>query len=288
MTHKLLTYVEYRAVSSVFQNIDPPPTSPPSECVLTPHQRRRVHTRQAVRGVGGSIFWKTPDNGLASYSIISLWYDSTESLWYSINCSPFTLHSMPYCINCNKRRQVPRPLLISKRRVIYRTFFCYPFLQGSPGTLICPSFPLSFWLSTVEGLNCERPIQCLASSKILTPQTLTARRVGTPRLWSGGRTHSLGGEGVGGNSTYLSTLCFLQREWSMVLNSWSPMLGGLNPLLPKEIWSRHWYWRSPRIIDKLVLTIFWYFDKTQHNTTFMSHNAASLNVIVSKRNSSKT
>jgi hypothetical protein len=25
-----------------------------------------------VRGVGGSIFWKTPDIGLASYSIISL------------------------------------------------------------------------------------------------------------------------------------------------------------------------------------------------------------------------
>jgi hypothetical protein len=26
--HKVLTYVEYRAVSDVFQNIDPPPPSP--------------------------------------------------------------------------------------------------------------------------------------------------------------------------------------------------------------------------------------------------------------------
>ncbi len=31
--HKVLTYVEYRAVSGVFQNIDSPPPSPPSECV---------------------------------------------------------------------------------------------------------------------------------------------------------------------------------------------------------------------------------------------------------------
>ncbi len=48
---------------------------------------------------------------------------------------------------------------------------------------------------TVERLYCKRPILCLASSKILTP---TARRVCTPRLWCGGWTHLLGGEGVGG------------------------------------------------------------------------------------------
>ena len=34
--HKVLTYVEYRAMSDVFQNIDPPPPSPPDECVLPP------------------------------------------------------------------------------------------------------------------------------------------------------------------------------------------------------------------------------------------------------------
>jgi hypothetical protein len=77
-------------MSLVFQNIDPPPPSPPSECVLppSPHPpnpqgvthlprtmlgggeggRRRVHTRWAERGVGGSIFWKTRDIGLPSYS----------------------------------------------------------------------------------------------------------------------------------------------------------------------------------------------------------------------------
>ncbi len=71
-SHKVLAYVEYRAVSGVFQNIDPPPPSPPSACVLPPHQRRGILTRRTVRGVGASIFWRTPYIGLASYSIISL------------------------------------------------------------------------------------------------------------------------------------------------------------------------------------------------------------------------
>ncbi len=59
--------------------------------------------------------------------------------------------------------------------------------------LHCPS------PETVERLCCKRTIQCLASSKILTPTPLTARRVCTPRLWCGGRPHSLGGKGGGGS-----------------------------------------------------------------------------------------
>jgi hypothetical protein len=55
-------------MSLVFQNIDPPPLSPPSECVLPPPPKkgRGTHCR-AERGVG-SIFWKTRDTGLPSYS----------------------------------------------------------------------------------------------------------------------------------------------------------------------------------------------------------------------------
>jgi hypothetical protein len=61
------------------------------------------------------------------------------------------------------------------------------------------SFLLLFFCGyTVEGLYCKRPIQCLASFEILTPHPLTARRFCTLRLWCGWRTHSLGGEGVGG------------------------------------------------------------------------------------------
>jgi hypothetical protein len=42
-------------MSLVFQNIDPPPPSPPSECVLPPQQRRGVNTRRAERGWGVNI-----------------------------------------------------------------------------------------------------------------------------------------------------------------------------------------------------------------------------------------
>jgi hypothetical protein len=55
----------------------------------------------------------------------------------------------------------------------------------------------------VEGLYCKRPIQCLASSEILTPHPLTARRVCTPPpppLVRGKDTLS-GWRGVGVNSS---------------------------------------------------------------------------------------
>jgi hypothetical protein len=61
--YKVLTYIEYRAVSGVFRTFDPEPPL---------HQRGGGHTRRAVGGGEGSIFWKKPDIGLASYSIIPL------------------------------------------------------------------------------------------------------------------------------------------------------------------------------------------------------------------------
>ncbi len=54
---------------------------------------------------------------------------------------------------------------------------------------------------TVERLYCNRPILCLASSKILTPHPPPSPPGDCvyPPLWCGGRTHSLGGGwGVGG------------------------------------------------------------------------------------------
>jgi hypothetical protein len=67
-------YVEYKAVSGVFkniENIDPPPPLHPASVSSSRTKRWGVQTRRAVRG-RGSIFWKTPDIGLASYNIISL------------------------------------------------------------------------------------------------------------------------------------------------------------------------------------------------------------------------
>ncbi len=58
--HKVLTYVEYRTVSGVFQNIDPhPPLRPAS--MSSPRTKGGGYTLAGRRGAGGgSIFWKTP------------------------------------------------------------------------------------------------------------------------------------------------------------------------------------------------------------------------------------
>ncbi len=61
----------------------PPTPFPPSECVLPPHQRRG-YTLAGRWGGGGSIFWKTPDIGLASYL---LQYNlSTDTALFFLHC----------------------------------------------------------------------------------------------------------------------------------------------------------------------------------------------------------
>ncbi len=78
ITKKVLRYVEYRAVSGVFQNtkILPPRRPPlyPASASYPPTTKAGgggIHS-PGGEGGGGSIFWKTPDIGLASYIIISL------------------------------------------------------------------------------------------------------------------------------------------------------------------------------------------------------------------------
>jgi hypothetical protein len=91
-----LTYVEYRAVSGVFQNIDPPPPLHPAS-VSSPCSKGWGYTDSpGGEGVGGSIFgrrqawgggaifWKTPDIGLASYSIIPLRFDPVYLYCYHL------------------------------------------------------------------------------------------------------------------------------------------------------------------------------------------------------------
>jgi hypothetical protein len=64
----------YRVHSSVWRlpNYWSPTPSPPSECVLPPHQRQGGYSLAGGWGGVGSIFRKTPDIGLASYNIIPL------------------------------------------------------------------------------------------------------------------------------------------------------------------------------------------------------------------------
>jgi hypothetical protein len=65
-------------------------------------------------------------------------------------------------------------------------------------------------LAVVERLYCKRPILCLASSKILTPHPLTARRVCTPPPAGGGHTRwverGVEGQYFGRRQTQLCTL----------------------------------------------------------------------------------
>ncbi len=76
---------------------------------------------------------------------------------------------------------------------------------------------------SVEGLYCKRPIQCLTSSKILTPHPLSVRRVCPPPSFGAGGGHTRrAGKGGGGSlvrktpdtalySTYVSTLWMNQK-----------------------------------------------------------------------------
>jgi hypothetical protein len=61
--HKILTYIEYRAVSGVFRTIDPPPPLHPAS-VSSPRTKGGGHTLAGRGGGGGGIFRKTPDIGL--------------------------------------------------------------------------------------------------------------------------------------------------------------------------------------------------------------------------------
>jgi hypothetical protein len=87
---------------------------------------------------------------------------------------------------------------------------------------------ISFPALTVERLYCKRPIQCLASSKILTPHPLTARRVCTPptSMW-GEDTHSLHGEGGGGSIFWKTLLCTLHMSTLALCGLTNGKKGGL-------------------------------------------------------------
>ncbi len=69
----LAVSVEYRAVSGVFQNIDPSPSHRPASVLYPPaFGAGGGHTFVGWRGGGGSVFWKTPDTALYSTETVRL------------------------------------------------------------------------------------------------------------------------------------------------------------------------------------------------------------------------
>jgi hypothetical protein len=110
----------------------------------------------------------------------------------------------------------------------------------SPVTYAVPRFCV-----IIDVLYCKRPIQCLASSKLLTPHPLTARRVCTPGGWEDTLARGRGGGGsifwntpdTALNSTYVSTVLFVigcmrgEQAGQADGRSWCP---GLQILLPEQ------------------------------------------------------
>jgi hypothetical protein len=88
----------------------PPTPSPPSECVLPPHQGGGYTLAVRCKGGGKSIFLKTPEIGLASYKVISLRSRLTENIPVS---DPIVKHpwvpTLPNCrVKYGSRAQIVR------------------------------------------------------------------------------------------------------------------------------------------------------------------------------------
>ncbi len=94
---KVLTYIEYRAVSGVFRTIDPPPPPPPTQRVCPPPARGGGYTLGGRWGGAGGGVNISEDSrlGLASYSKIPLRYRSSRAYsfllpvvkyWFFFSC----------------------------------------------------------------------------------------------------------------------------------------------------------------------------------------------------------
>jgi hypothetical protein len=87
------TYFTVRGQSKI---LTPHPHSPPGECVIPALVAGGGQTRRAEMGGGGSIFWKTREIGLPSYSkICTLW----SAPWLYLPASPLPSYSSYLFLN---------------------------------------------------------------------------------------------------------------------------------------------------------------------------------------------
>ncbi len=145
----------------------PPTPSPPSECVLPPHQRRGggTHTHRVVRGWGVKI---SED---ARHLIGFLHYNpSTARSQYRSTCISANLGPGHQCQLLERKREsqaTQKGVFIPHEMRLFSSVYS-PIEQH------------------VEGLYCKRPVQCLASSKILTPTPSPPGECVPPAFGAGG------------------------------------------------------------------------------------------------------
>ncbi len=173
----------------------------PLSCSMHWPVKRLLHCKRAILCLSLSIFWKTPDIGLPSYS------NNLSTHW-------------PNDFVLAERSQ---PAVTSKQTGGWPVQNQQECVRGNSQSL-CGKI-----LQDVERLYCKRPIQCLASSKILTPHPPPPPpgECVPSRLWCGGRTHSLGGEGWGFNisedarHSYVLYICKYLVLQSMIVSKYS-------------------------------------------------------------------
>ncbi len=120
--HKVLTYIEYRALSGVFRNIDPPPPHRPASVYTPPLWWGRKTHSLGVRGWGvNSLEDARHWIGLLQYNPSTVHVIKT-----------FLLSSVPYNSSTPWHSlQRSFSLSTSRRRLLADTLFC--FHHGLPG-----------------------------------------------------------------------------------------------------------------------------------------------------------
>ncbi len=138
-------------------------------------------------------------------------------------------------------------LLVCKQCKTYH--LCKYVFLNQPGKLLLDGLwrclCLSVLVLPVEGLYCKRPIQSLASSKILTPHPLTARRVCPPLPLVRGEDTLAGWKGGGGSidnalcSKYVSTLWYASLKFQISpVDGRAGVVGEPLRVLPDLPWPR--------------------------------------------------
>ncbi len=122
-------------MSGVFQNIDPPPPSPPSECVLPPHQRRGGTHSPGGEGVGVNILED------ARHWIGLLQYNLTE---------PHGITDIAELVKCDE------PVIKHQSRLMTRQWCCNQSQSTKPTGLFTQQSPLSTPLKNNWSLSLRR------------------------------------------------------------------------------------------------------------------------------------